>query len=122
MAWVNIGDVRFRDKLPPSGKVRCTTQKDECEEGCRDEDSLLLLQGNVPKCYQWVTADTPKDNEQNQSKDDDDKFWTRKETSCDVELDTIGTITVMIISTYILDSYERLIFIITFGFCKLQIY
>ena len=121
MAWVNIGDVRFRDKLPPSGKVRCTTQNDECEEGHDDEDSLLL-QGNVPKCYQWVTADIPKGYDQNQSKDDDDKFWTRKETSCDVELDTIGTIIVMIISSNILDLYERLILIITFGLCKLPIY
>lgn len=95
MAWVNIGDVRFRDVLPNSGKVRCEMemQNDEREV----IHNQLLLKDNIPMRYRWTKAIDGDDDDACEKGRRDltakkDDFWMRKETSCDIEVDTIGTV------------------------------
>lgn len=107
MAWVYIGDLRFRNPLPNMGKTRCFPNQDitSSSDGNKRKDELLLLQGNIPSCYQWRKGedvdmnDGGNDNDKNNSSshrkkgknNESEDWWTHKETSCDVEFDTIGT-------------------------------
>ena len=88
MSWVNIGDVRFRDTLPHSCKARY-----EMENGSTESDSTqLLLQDNIPMRYQWTKPKVDHACEKKGSIEDEP--WTQKDTSCDIEVDTIGTLIV----------------------------
>ncbi len=99
MAWINIGDVRFRNPLPRSGKERIflqqKRQQDHNEKPQARFDHLLLKE-NVPSRYQWSKIDDEIQGTNNISSlkrkkpKDGQQFWRYKETSCDVELDTTG--------------------------------
>ena len=120
MAWIHIGDVRFRNPLPHSGKMRYVTAQNGSQKGISQTSTApssassslldlehLITKGNVPTKFQWTQVEkndgndvktTNKDgvekDESNNAKDDNNesgvKFWAMKDTSCDVELDTIG--------------------------------
>ena len=60
-----------------------TGEEDENDQ-IQNIDHQLILNDNVPMRYKW----SPR----GMNNCDDIDPWTRKETSCDVEVDTIGTI------------------------------
>lgn len=99
MAWINIGDVRFRNPLPRSGKERIFLQQKPQQDHNEDSQAKfdhLLLRGNVPSGCQWSTKVDENQGTNNiaslkrKNIKDDQQFWRYKETSCDVELDTTG--------------------------------
>jgi hypothetical protein len=93
MAWIHIGDVRFRNPLSRAGKMRYTIKEDGHRGISKTsfDSNHLFVKNNVPSKFQWTKKGEPQNGEKTESAMDE--FWTRKETSCDVELDTIGTTT-----------------------------
>ena len=109
MAWINIDDVRFRNPLPKAGKMRISRVQRKCtniQEGEEEDERIsssskksdfnhLLIEENIPSEFQWTSKKREgleTDQKQNRKNESFcNNFWTRKETSCDIELDTIGT-------------------------------
>lgn len=98
MAWINLGDVRFRHSLPRSGKARYIMKQVLNEVGKFTPPPTfdnLLLKDNIPAQFKWSNREREKERTDESNKVqaktvDGDEFWTYKETSCDVELDTVG--------------------------------
>ena len=96
MSWIKIGDGRFRSPIPRLAKNRLSKKTVEKLKKPNDDDTnqYLLRKGNIPREVVW--------NEQKNAcassnislteldRMIEDEFWTRKETSCDIELDTNG--------------------------------
>eukprot|EP00978_Attheya_sp_CCMP212_P005618 scaffold12580_cov55-Attheya_sp.AAC.8 len=94
MSYIHVSDGRIRGKLPTS--ARQTFQKPKVESNVDDDNnsqednSNTFLASNSPSHLLW--SDSPGFNPENIDKDSSvfsgDQYWTRKETSCDVEFDT----------------------------------
>lgn len=89
MSWINVGDVRFRNPLQQSCKKRFVSQQDNPsnkQQVIEASFDHVLIKQNIPCCYQWPRKENRNDNEMSKT----DESWTHKETSCDIEVDTIG--------------------------------
>ncbi len=98
MAWIDVGDVRFRNPLPRAGKMRYSVENDTRHSTAAILYNYLLLQGTVPSKFKWGESmkQSKIGSDSGNRYNVDDEFWKRKETSCDVELDIRGMILVNI--------------------------
>ena len=89
MSWIKVGDGRFRknSRKNPQDKKRRSTYE--------------LLQDDIPIHLNWIEqAKSNSEDEvananeifEHSNNDIGDEFWTKKETSCNIEMDTTGTI------------------------------
>ena len=106
MSWVKVGDGRFRNPIPHGikdrigkARVNSTTDLEHCAE-----NMYTMTHDKIPIEFHWsehkykedVTTfgDSKPGQEEKMIKERrdwmGDEFWTRKETSCDLELDTTG--------------------------------
>jgi hypothetical protein len=85
MSPVLVRDCRFRTPLPRKRRVRVVTssrEDDILNNQSASSSNHLFLKGNVNDSFIWQSVC----NRESSSKMDE--FWTRKETSCDIEADT----------------------------------
>lgn len=100
MSWVKVGDGRFRTPIPKTakdrrGKLAGVKSNNPCEQS-----EFTLVEDCIPCELYWSEqVDTLMLMHCEKIKEETFKklmvllgseFWTRKETSCDLELDTTG--------------------------------
>ena len=104
MSWINVGDGRFRNPIPRVVKDRrgigSVVKRNEGRTGKGQDSSFpsdfelfALSRDTIPSELHWTSQDIINMNKEcNNGKDQLIEYWTRKETSCDIELDTTGKI------------------------------
>jgi len=102
MSWIKVGDSRFRSPVLKTvkdrggkGSVGSATPRDPCKE-----DDFVLIQDKIPSDLCWENKVDKALSIHSETMDEEtleqflafmgSEFWTRKETSCDLELDTTG--------------------------------
>jgi hypothetical protein len=104
MSWVNVGDGRFRTPIQRVVKDRCGNgsivnrdSKQHQTKGVQDSpgDFYTMAYDTIPSDLHWTHHDENQTKEDASRKNEDKtlfgaEFWTKKETSCDIELDTTG--------------------------------
>jgi hypothetical protein len=101
MSWIKIGDGRFRTPIPRTAKKKLTSQNLQKNRSKCDTEKViyqhLLTRRNIPPALVWNARKgtcAMKLPQEVVNVDLDqiigDEFWTKKETSCDVEIDTNG--------------------------------
>ena len=100
MSWIKLGDGRFRNPIPGTASKRLTSQKifknRSNTDGAKAINQYLLTKRNIPSALVWNTRKSMCASKLQQEFDVDveeiidDEFWVKKETSCDIELDTNG--------------------------------
>jgi len=88
MSPVHVRDCRFRTPLPRKRRARVVSHRDDEVLNNQSISSLshLFLKGNISDNLLWQSVC----NMENSSSScvEMDEFWTRRETSCDIEADT----------------------------------
>ncbi len=79
MSWIKVGDVRFRMSYGHIAKKKNCTDRSNPHQ---------LLVDQIPSHLHWVEKFDTKD--QGRQSNHHEEFWTKKETSCDIEIDTTG--------------------------------
>ena len=101
MSWVKVGNGRFRTPIPKTakdrrGKLAAVKPNDPCKQ-----DEFILVEDRIPSELYWSEHKVEKSMSMHCEEMEEEsfkklveslgsEFWTRKETSCDLELDTIG--------------------------------
>lgn len=88
MAWMHLNDVRFRTPLPKVARSRkINARNNQYKNG--------ITKDTVPDQFCWEINHVDNQNHPETCSDTEndgliDKYWTRKETSADIEFDAMG--------------------------------
>jgi len=103
MSWIKVGDGRFRSPVLKTAKDRGgkgSIGSAKSYNPCKN-DEFVLIENKIPSDLCWSENKVDKAMSIHSETMDEktlkqflafmgSEFWTRKETSCDLELDTTG--------------------------------